>query len=45
MPSDRGVYTCTFENEVRKTESTMHLKIQRKLNFQPNKKYIYYLSH
>lgn len=28
LPSDRGVYTCSFENEVRKTESTMHLKIE-----------------
>lgn len=30
LPSDRGVYTCTFENEVKKSESTMHLKIERK---------------
>ncbi|XP_076265763.1 hemicentin protein echinoid isoform X3 [Rhynchophorus ferrugineus] len=28
LPSDRGVYTCSFENEVRRTESTMHLKIE-----------------
>ncbi|XP_034242329.1 uncharacterized protein LOC117645893 isoform X4 [Thrips palmi] len=27
-PSDRGVYTCIFENEVKKTESTMHLRIE-----------------
>lgn len=30
LPSDRGVYTCTFENEVKKSESAMHLKIERK---------------
>ncbi|CAH1110783.1 unnamed protein product [Psylliodes chrysocephalus] len=28
VPSDRGVYTCTFENEVKKSESAMHLKIE-----------------
>ncbi|XP_023012158.2 hemicentin protein echinoid [Leptinotarsa decemlineata] len=28
LPSDRGVYACTFENEVKKSESTMHLKIE-----------------
>ncbi|KAL1506126.1 hypothetical protein ABEB36_005549 [Hypothenemus hampei] len=31
LPSDRGVYTCSFENEasaLRKVESTMHLKIE-----------------
>ncbi|XP_057656813.1 contactin-5 isoform X1 [Diorhabda carinulata] len=28
LPSDRGEYSCTFENEVKKTESTMHLKIE-----------------
>lgn len=32
LPSDRGVYTCTFENEVKKAESSMHLRIERKLN-------------
>ncbi|XP_018335575.1 hemicentin-2 isoform X2 [Agrilus planipennis] len=30
LPSDRGVYTCTFENEVKKTESSMHLRIEHK---------------
>lgn len=30
LPSDRGVYTCVFENEVRKSESSMHLRIERK---------------
>lgn len=30
LPSDRGVYTCSFENEVKRSESTMHLKIERK---------------
>lgn len=30
LPSDRGVYACTFENDVRKSESTMHLRIERK---------------
>ncbi|CAG9859876.1 unnamed protein product [Phyllotreta striolata] len=28
VPSDKGVYTCVFENEVKKSESTMHLKIE-----------------
>ncbi|XP_050509642.1 muscle M-line assembly protein unc-89 [Diabrotica virgifera virgifera] len=28
LPSDRGVYSCMFENEVKRTESTMHLKIE-----------------
>ncbi|XP_060528040.1 hemicentin-1 isoform X2 [Cylas formicarius] len=28
LPSDRGVYACSFENEVRRAESTMHLKIE-----------------
>ncbi|KAJ8941497.1 hypothetical protein NQ318_005220 [Aromia moschata] len=28
LPSDRGVYTCSFENEVKKSESAMHLKIE-----------------
>lgn len=28
LPSDRGVYACNFQNEVRRTESTMHLKIE-----------------
>lgn len=27
-PSDRGVYSCVFENEVKKAESTMHLRIE-----------------
>lgn len=30
LPSDRGVYACSFENEVKRSESTMHLKIERK---------------
>ncbi|XP_066252109.1 hemicentin-1 isoform X1 [Euwallacea similis] len=28
LPSDRGIYTCSFENEVRRADSTMHLKIE-----------------
>lgn len=28
VPSDRGVYTCAFENEVKKSESSMHLRIE-----------------
>lgn len=31
LPSDRGVYTCAFENEVKRSESSMHLKIEREL--------------
>lgn len=31
LPEDRGIYSCTFENEVKKVESTMHLRIERKL--------------
>ncbi|XP_075224340.1 hemicentin protein echinoid isoform X2 [Lycorma delicatula] len=27
-PSDRGVYACAFENEVKKVETTMHLRIE-----------------
>lgn len=30
IPDDRGVYSCVFENEVKKVESTMHLRIERK---------------
>lgn len=30
LPSDRGVYTCAFENEVKRAESSMHLRIERK---------------
>lgn len=30
-PSDRGVYACAFENEVKRVETTMHLRIERKL--------------
>lgn len=30
LPDDRGIYTCSFENEVKKSESSMHLKIERK---------------
>ncbi|XP_017769905.1 PREDICTED: hemicentin-1 [Nicrophorus vespilloides] len=30
LPSDRGAYSCSFENEVKKTESTMHLRIEHK---------------
>lgn len=30
LPEDRGIYTCTFENEVKKVESTMHLRVERK---------------
>lgn len=28
-PNDRGVYSCVFENEVKRVESTMHLRIER----------------
>ncbi|XP_077286250.1 hemicentin protein echinoid isoform X2 [Arctopsyche grandis] len=28
LPEDRGVYSCVFENEVKKTESSMHLRIE-----------------
>ncbi|XP_071050518.1 cell adhesion molecule Dscam2 isoform X1 [Onthophagus taurus] len=28
LPSDRGTYTCAFENEVRNAESSMHLRIE-----------------
>ncbi|KAK9729566.1 Immunoglobulin domain [Popillia japonica] len=28
LPSDRGVYTCSFMNEVRSSESIMHLRIE-----------------
>lgn len=28
LPEDRGVYSCVFENEVKKVESTMHLRIE-----------------
>lgn len=30
LPSDRGIYTCMFENQVKKAESSMHLRIERK---------------
>lgn len=30
LPEDRGMYTCMFENQVKKAESTMHLRIERK---------------
>ena len=30
LPSDRGVYTCVAHNEVRKIESTMQLRVERK---------------
>jgi echinoid protein len=29
MPADRGLYSCAFENEVKKAESSMHLRIER----------------
>lgn len=28
LPSDRGTYTCVFENQVRKSESSMQLRIE-----------------
>ncbi|XP_047120499.1 hemicentin-2 [Schistocerca piceifrons] len=28
IPSDRGVYSCVFENEVKRAESSMHLLIE-----------------
>lgn len=28
LPGDRGVYSCVYENEVRRAESTMHLRIE-----------------
>lgn len=30
LPEDRGVYACVFENEVKRAESSMHLRIERK---------------
>ncbi|KAL4702686.1 hypothetical protein ACJJTC_018695 [Scirpophaga incertulas] len=30
QPEDRGIYSCTFENEVKKVESTMHLRVEHK---------------
>lgn len=30
LPSDRGLYACVFENQVKKTESSMQLRIERK---------------
>ncbi|XP_065156046.1 hemicentin-1 isoform X2 [Atheta coriaria] len=30
LPADRGVYACVFENEVKKAESSMHLRIEHK---------------
>lgn len=33
LPSDRGLYTCVFENQVKKAESSMQLRIERKYNF------------
>ena len=32
---DRGIYTCAFENQIRRIESTLTLKIERKLLFSP----------
>lgn len=29
LPADRGLYSCAFENEVKKAESSMHLRIER----------------
>jgi echinoid protein len=29
VPADRGLYSCAFENEVKKAESSMHLRIER----------------
>lgn len=29
VPADRGVYACVFENEVKRAETTMHLRIER----------------
>ncbi|XP_066903538.1 contactin-2 isoform X3 [Halyomorpha halys] len=28
IPADRGVYACIFENEVKRAETTMHLRIE-----------------
>ena len=30
LPEDRGLYACTYENPVKKAESSMHLRIERK---------------
>lgn len=30
IPFDRGVYSCIFENEVKRAETSMHLRIERK---------------
>lgn len=29
IAADRGVYSCAFENEVKRSESSMHLRIER----------------
>lgn len=29
LPEDRGIYSCIIENEVKRIESTMHLRIER----------------
>ncbi|XP_063822474.1 hemicentin-2 [Ostrinia nubilalis] len=28
LPEDRGIYSCTYENEVKRVDSTMHLRIE-----------------
>ncbi|XP_026751978.2 hemicentin-1-like isoform X1 [Galleria mellonella] len=42
LPDDRGIYTCTFENEVKRVESTVHLRIEHEpLAIRPQKKVAY----
>lgn len=33
VPSDRGVYSCAFENDVKRVESSMLLRIEREFSF------------
>lgn len=30
IPSDSGTYSCTFENDVKRVESSMNLRVERK---------------
>ena len=39
MPIDSGLYACIFENDVKRAESTMNLRVERKLDR------ILYFSH
>ncbi|XP_075974922.1 hemicentin protein echinoid [Anticarsia gemmatalis] len=42
LPDDRGIYSCAFENEVKKVESTMHLRIEHEpISIRQQKKVAY----